>query len=120
MVALRKYSPGRPPLPTRNGGGADIAGVDAIRADIRKRISSPGSSKQVAHDLGVSRGHLVAVANGNQRPGPALAQKLGYQLAWERVLVEQANAEDQALADKIEAELHGPSLLREDDEGSGW
>lgn len=117
MVALRKFSPGRPPLLQQESGARsrDIAGVEMIRADVRKRIERPGTSKQVAHDLGISRSHLISIANGNEQPGPALAAKLGYRLAWERILIEQADAEDQALADKIEAELNRPSLLKEDE-----
>lgn len=124
MVALRKYSPGRPPLPEGKGrvrahaqAMPRPAGEEAIVADLQQRISKPGSSKRVAAELGVHRGHLLSIANGNKPLGPKVAAALGYQLAWEKALIEKADAEDRALADKIEAELHLPRPRPVGDDG---
>jgi hypothetical protein len=111
-------SAGRPRLPDsavriRNSLRPVNASELMIVADIRERVRNRGSSKRVAHETGISRSHLLSIANGNARVGLRTARRLGYQPVYERILIEEADAEDARLANKVEAELNRPSLLKE-------
>lgn len=115
-----RFSPGRPRLDdsaavvrARKRAKPLAPGEAAIIADVRSRLNPRGASKRLAHDLGISRSHLLSIANGNSRVGPKVAARLGYQPAWEKALLNDIQLEDQRLAEKIEAELARPSMLKE-------
>jgi hypothetical protein len=109
---------GRPRLPdsavtVRNALRPATPSELVIASDVRERIVKPGSSKRVAHETGISRSHLLSIANGNARVGPKVARRLGYQPVWERMILDQDALDNHLLANKVEAEINRPSKLKE-------
>jgi transcriptional regulator with XRE-family HTH domain len=62
-------------------------GADAVRAELRRRLSTRGSSKRVAHALGVSISTLSKIAGGSLAPSEHVAEGLGFRrvIRFERV-----------------------------------
>lgn len=75
----------------------------AIRAELHRQAPRRGMSKRAAYDLGVSQKMFCAYAAGRVN--------IPEYMAWR--ILEKARLDDLALADKIEAELLKPSLLKE-------
>ncbi|SMF70613.1 hypothetical protein [Allosphingosinicella indica] len=66
-------------------GAAKNEGV--LRAKIRRRLSTRGRMKRVAHELGTSPSVLCQIVNGKRRISARVAAGLGYQkvIVWERI-----------------------------------
>lgn len=84
----------------------EIMGEQAVRVELCRRAPRRGMRKALALDAGVSQSLISQIATGKRPMTPSLAEELGFKLAWVR-------DEELALADRIEAELVGPSKLRD-------
>lgn len=81
-------------------------GADRIVADLRRKPR--GWTKRTAHTAGVSPGAISQVRRGYRQPSDSVAAAVGY-----RKIILWIREEELALADKIEAELAQPSILKE-------
>lgn len=79
---------------------APIHGEQQVLDELDRRTTQRGSTKLIAEEAGLDVAVVYHIHAGKRRMQPSLAEQLGFQLAWVR-------AEEIALADKIEAEMHG-------------
>lgn len=82
------------------------AGEAAVVRALKNRTKRRGTSKQFAYEIGISECRLSHMRRRRTPMTEKVAHSLGYMLAWVR-------AEELELADKIEAELQQPQLLKE-------
>ena len=61
-------------------------GADQVVAELRRRLRPRGTSKRVAHELGVSTGSISQIASGYRLPSERVAKGLGFRklVVWVR------------------------------------
>lgn len=74
-----------------------------IRTELQRRVPRRGMAKRAAYEIGASYRTFLGYLKGRDR--------IPEHVAWR--ILEQARQDDLALAEKIEAELNAPSILKE-------
>lgn len=75
---MTKHAPRRPHR-TR------IDGEDQVMAELRRRTAERGAIKAVAYEAGLAQSAVSNVIGAARPMPPALAESLGYRLAWVKI-----------------------------------
>lgn len=98
----------------RRNSQARAVGEAAVVRALKRRTAKRGTSKGFAYELGISESRLSHMRRRRTPMTEKVAESLGYMLAWVRAEeLAKIRTDELALADKIEAELNQPSMLKE-------